>query len=45
VNDLLLRFNQMRKMMKKMGNLKKLMGGGGKGHPKGMKLPPGFPGF
>ncbi|GAB4170723.1 MAG: signal recognition particle protein [Terrimicrobiaceae bacterium] len=31
VNDLLLRFNQMRKMMKKMGNLKKMMARGGKG--------------
>lgn len=30
VNDLLLRFNQMRKMMKKMGNLKKMMTRGGK---------------
>lgn len=39
VNDLLLRFNQMRKMMKKMGNLKKLMSQGGKGGMPGMKIP------
>lgn len=39
VNDLLLRFNQMRKMMKKMGNLKKLMSQGGRGGMPGMKIP------
>ncbi len=39
VNDLLLRFNQMRKMMKKMGNLKKLMAQGGRGGLPGMKFP------
>lgn len=39
VNNLLLRFNQTRKMMKKMGNFKKLMAGGGKGGIPGMKLP------
>jgi signal recognition particle subunit SRP54 len=39
VNDLLLRFNQMRKMMKKMGNLKKLMSQGGRGGIPGMKIP------
>jgi signal recognition particle subunit SRP54 len=39
VNDLLLRFNQSRKMMKKMGNLKKLMAGGKRGGLPGMKMP------
>ncbi len=39
VNNLLLRFNQMRKMMKKMGNLKKLMSGMGRGGFPGMRIP------
>jgi signal recognition particle subunit SRP54 len=39
VNNLLLRFNQTRKMMKKMGNLKKLLAGGGRGGIPGMNLP------
>ncbi|MCX7869479.1 MAG: hypothetical protein N2322_05950, partial [Terrimicrobiaceae bacterium] len=42
VNDLLLRFNQMRKMMKNMGRLKKMLGGMG-GKPGGLKFPAGFP--
>ncbi len=39
VNDLILRFNQMRKMMKKMGNLKKFMASAGHGGIPGMRVP------
>lgn len=40
VNDLLLRFQQMRKMMKNFGQLKKMLGASG--GPKGLRLPAGF---